>query len=98
VDNYSKNPIIDSLIKQKLQSEMVIVKDNFTQLLRKEDNRQREPQSIDKNIRKRRLSTHNLAIITPDKIRQSINFNPAIDKEVASFVVERQRTSPFLSE
>ena len=35
IDSYSKNPIIDSLIKQKLQSEMVVVKDNFNNLIQK---------------------------------------------------------------
>lgn len=34
-DAYSKNPIIDSLIKQKLQSEMVVIKDNFNTLIQR---------------------------------------------------------------
>jgi hypothetical protein len=34
-DPYSKNPIIDSLIKQKLQSEMVVIKDNFNTLIQR---------------------------------------------------------------
>lgn len=40
-DAYSKNPILDSLIKQKLQSEMVIIKDNFNILIQREDAREK---------------------------------------------------------
>lgn len=37
-DNYTKNPIIDSLIRQKLQSEMIVIKDQFHQIISKEQN------------------------------------------------------------
>lgn len=35
-DVYSRNPIINTLIKNKLETEMLQVKDSFTNILKKE--------------------------------------------------------------
>ena len=34
-DRYSKNPIINNLIKVKLESEIGVVKENFSQILKR---------------------------------------------------------------
>ena len=34
-DRYSKNPIINNLIKAKLENEIGVVKDNFSQILKR---------------------------------------------------------------
>lgn len=34
-DRYSKNPIINNLIKSKLESEMLVVKESFSNILKK---------------------------------------------------------------
>lgn len=36
-----------------------------------------------------------LAVIDSDRIKQSINYHPAVDKEVLAFVNQRQYSSPF---
>lgn len=45
---------------------------------------------------KRRLSTQNLATLTTERIKESINFNHQRDREVLQFVINRQKASPFL--
>ena len=62
-DAYSKNPIIDSLIKQKLQSEMKSVKDNF-QIMIKQSEEKIKPHHI-KPLRKRTLSVQDLSLLQP---------------------------------
>ena len=36
IDGYSKNSILNSLIKQKLENEMVVVKENVAHIIKKE--------------------------------------------------------------
>ena len=94
---YSHNPIIDSLIRQKLSSEMAVVKDSFNSIVKQEDTRQREAQSQERNsLRKRRL-TQSISGLSIDKVKDSLGFTP-VSRELISFVTERQNTSPFLSE
>ena len=91
-DSYSKNPIIDSLIKQKLKSEMKLVKDNFNHFMVKEENRPTKTNTL----RKRTLSLQDLAGITPDKIKHSLNYNPTATESAREFVRERQSVSPLM--
>lgn len=72
---------------------MKAVKDNFNQFIRKE-----EAKPKDKNIRsvkKRTFSVQELATIDSDRIRQSINYHPALDPDTLAFVTQRQYSSPF---
>jgi hypothetical protein len=94
-DSYSRNPIIDSLIRQKLSAEMRSVKDNFQQLIKQAEDKKR-PQSQVRNIRKRTHSVQELAMLTPDRIRDSLAYNPSATISTANFVAQRQRSSPFL--
>lgn len=60
---------------------MIIVKENFNDLIKKQQSKQKEAQSLEKNkLKKRRLSMHNLATLTSQRIRDSINYNPTIEK------------------
>lgn len=94
MDSYSKNPIIDSLIRQKLRSEMKVVKDSFNQLIRREESKPKDIKNI-RAIKKRTFSVQDLAGIDSDRIKQSINYHPAIDKDALAFVTQRQYSSPF---
>lgn len=94
IDHYSKNPIIDSLIKQKLQAEMKSVKNNFQQLLKQEEHK-RKDNNLNKPTPKRTMSLQELTSLTPGKIKQSLTFHPAVSQETLAFVTQRQNLSPF---
>jgi hypothetical protein len=95
VDNYSKNPIIDSLIKQKLQSEMKIVKENFSGMIRKEEAKREVSKSGVRSIRKRTMSVQDLVGLSPERIRASLGYNPTVAQETLNFLTQRQHSSPF---